>query len=195
MSNLNQESPIDQFGLVEWSTSSEAGYYKIELWFFLILFAILVSLLIILIWKNFKHRELSERWLLLRMSIALGVGAFIMLIFIFEIIVIKISINGNNTNFIWTILITIIMGMFMNLIGMMSSMKQANKIILLMFVVALSLMGFGFFGFLIIFNVPFLVYTKYESNSIRGIYFLTANLVFMFLVYIISFISESEVKN
>lgn len=184
----------EYLGLQEWSTTQEKGYYRLEPIFFLIGFFICCLLIILLIRYNFKHKELSERWLLTKFILVLLAGLIICLIFIYDIIEIYISVNSDNSNFIWSILNVLIIGIFMNIIGIGSSMKQVNRTFLLLAVVYLAIVGFGYFGFLIKFNLPFLIYKKYETNTIRGIYFLTLNIVFLLLVFFISFLSESDVS-
>lgn len=186
----------DEFlGLTEWSTTQDEGYFKIELWFYLI-FAILLGVLIIfLINKNFKHRDLSERWLLFRISAVLIIGFMILMIFVFEVIEIWISVNGSNSNFIWTLLNGLIAGILGVAIYPSKSRNAIFTIFFLVVIVYVALSGFGFIGYLIKLNLEFLTYKKYENNTIRGVYFITLNLPFIFLVYFLSFIPESEVRD
>lgn len=184
----------DMLEKLEWNNTFKEGYYRMELHTFLVIMIILCLILSLIIYFNFQHKELSERVLLIKLCIILVIGILVCLAFLFELIKVWISVDSTNSNFIWTILISILLGIYMSILGITNSMKNPNRIMLLIITIYLFLVGLGIFGFLIYIDMPFLLYKFYESNTIRGIYFLLSNLYILIIFYVVSFLTESEVS-
>lgn len=190
---INQE---EYLGLQEWTTNKESGYYLLEPLLFWLIIIVICIVIIALAYYYFKYTELSERWLLFRICIVLVIAIFILLVFALEYIKVYMSFGADNSNFIWTLLNATLIGIVIVVIGLGKSMSEIQKVLLLMIVVFLAIVGFGFIGVLIEFSedFSFLGYKKFETNSVRGQYFLFTNFLFLLLVIGISFTTESEVR-
>lgn len=191
---INQvDNPIIE--KLTWNNTLSHGYYRLELNIFLIILISAIVFIVLLVYYNLRHRELSERYLLIKFIVYALIIIAVDLLFLYEVIRIWISVDSVNSNIVWTILLTILNGIFLVIIGVGNSMRQLYKTLLVVMIAYLFFVGFGFFGFLFHFDLPFLLYKWYETNTIRGIYFFVSNLYVFMIIYIVSFISESEVRD
>lgn len=100
----------------------------------------------------------------------------------------------NQPSFIFTILNALILGVYLNCLNLVIPTKKVNSLIIFI-VIWIIFSCFGMFGLRITFNFPFLIYQSYTSNTAEGILFFIMNLTYFCLIYILSFLIESETKN
>ena len=148
-----------------------------------------------------KDKEsFSDTALFLRILVYSAVIILFLLIFVFRVIVLYIT-AGKETgseSWIFTICNALLLGIYINVIGFQSNISNnAIRYIIIFTLVFIALSGLGYLGILIEFRKPvsdILFYNEYQSNSAKGIYFFSFNVLFFILIYFISFITESERK-
>ena len=107
--------------------------------------------------------------------------------------------NENESNFIFTLLNALIFGVFLNIVGVNGKgifRKTTVKGGTILILTILALSGFGFFGFLFIFNFPLnalFFYDIFSTSTPHGIRFFISNILFFILILFFSFLTESEV--
>ena len=107
-------------------------------------------------------------------------------------------IESKNTNesYLFTILNSMMLLLFMVSCGFQITIKQGKwKLVVIIIIIYILYLGFTEIGIQIIFNKNFglLLYKTYESNTKSGVKFFIYNFfTFWIFVYIISFIFESE---
>lgn len=147
-----------------------------------------------------KSESFSDTWIFIRVCLFALVIILCLLIFAFSVIKIFVTI-GNETgteSWIFTIINALLLGMYLNICGILTSKKYNPTRVLFFFVlIFLAVSGFGYLGLLIEFGSPvdtILFYYKYQGNSAHGIFFFSYNIILFTLIYFISFITEGDIK-
>lgn len=168
-----------------------------------IIFIIIFFLFVILLFYFLKGNEsFSDTWIYLRILIVSIIFVLFLLIFSYEILVIYITIGieTGSESWIFVILISLLIGVYMNVVGIHLE-KDGNgsniKFVILFVLIYLSLSGLGYLGILIEIRKPisnYLMYRFFQTNSTHGIWFMFYNLSIFIVIFFISFIVEKEKK-
>lgn len=100
----------------------------------------------------------------------------------------------SNPNFIFTILNGLLLGVYLNCIGLSFSSNKRNAIMIFV-CVWLIFNLFGLFGIRLILNFPFLIVKVFESNTATGCLFFIGNILYFLLIWILSLMVLTETKN
>jgi len=99
----------------------------------------------------------------------------------------------NQPSIIFTILNGLVMGVYLNTIGLTSSSKKANMLVVFM-IIWIVFSCIGLFGFRITLNFEIFLYKSYTSNTAEGILFFVSNLPYLALIFMLSHLIEGERK-
>lgn len=85
--------------------------------------------------------------------------------------------------------------MYITAIGLTAGVGEWwKKFMLFTVLVVIFLSGFGYFGLKLTFNVSWLLYSIFETNTVNGIRFLTYNFVIFTGIYFVTFLTEGDIK-
>jgi len=88
----------------------------------------------------------------------------------------------------------VILYMYFNICGF-GKLKSDNsqQYILIAFLLYMSILGFGYFGLRVVIHTKWLYYNTFQTNSYKGIKFIAHNILYLILIYFISYLTEREV--
>lgn len=170
--------------------------YPIDERIFYIIWIISLILLIYSVYYQFRKIQLSERAFALKLTLYSGIMFLILYVFIMKWIeVFIISSSHYITGLMWTLMVSLILYMYINVCGFLKT-KSSNRYeyILVVFLVMFSVSGFGYFGLRIVINNAdnYLYYNIFQTNSSKGIKFVAYNVLYFLLIYFISYLIERE---
>ncbi|HEC92908.1 MAG TPA: hypothetical protein ENI51_07970 [Candidatus Atribacteria bacterium] len=161
------------------------------------IFFIICFILIIFYYYFRKETSFTDVWLYLKLIFYSLVIIAFLFVFALEIIQIFITqgVEEGSESWLFLLLNALLMGMYLNILGVQANTKSSVRFLLLFILIYLSVSGFGYLGILIIINEPisnYLLYNIYQSNSAHGIYFVWCNLAFFIVILFLSFTTESD---
>lgn len=137
-----------------------------------------------------------------KLSFYVSLGVFAIYLLYAEIIIIEIHSESYYKGLLFSMLNALIFGMYLNVCGFGFNKLMSRsffKYTAVVFLVLMTCQGFGLWGFRFTFNVnkplnfKLLAYNVYESNSEKGIRFLTYNIYIFGIIWFLSFMLESEI--
>lgn len=146
--------------------------------------------------------DLQSFYAWVRLLFYVSLGLFAIWLLYVEIIIIEINSEKYYKGLLFSMLNALIFGMYLNVCGfgfnkIMS--KSFFKYTAFVFILLMTVQGFGLWGFRFTFqvnkplNFNLLAYNVYESNSEKGILFLTFNIYIFGIIWFLSFLLESEI--
>ena len=162
---------------------------------FLVCWIVLWLVLFYSIYYQFRKTSITERAFTFRLSIYCLIFLGITYLFLEKIIEVFImTANRYVIGLMWTLMVSLILYMFFNICGF-GKFKSDNstQYILIIFLIYMSINGFGYFGLRIVIHSKWLNYETFQTNSYKGIKFIAHNLWYLILIYFISYLTEREV--
>jgi len=156
---------------------------------------ILWLLLIYSIYYQFRKATINERGVAIKLTAYSLICLYIIyLLLIYKLEVYIITSEKYVIGLMWTLIVSLIIYMYLNIIGVIK-MKGSNQteIAIIFFLLYMSIAGFGYFGIRVIIHTKYLFYEVFQTNSYHGVRFLAFNVWFLLLIYFISFFTEREV--
>ena len=168
---------------------------------FLIVIILLITFVILLYFLYFykKSNDFASTWLYLKILTVIIIMILICLLFYYEVIQIWIkqgSSKDKSENWLFTIFNALILGSFLNLIGISFGSKYKFSYYLVFFVlVYLAISGLGYLGILIRLNFDFLLYKDVQTNSSNLAKFIIFNIILFTLIVFIAVLAYQESKD
>lgn len=143
--------------------------------------------------------DIAKKWIVRGLIVTGVILALYLIYFLFDSGIINIGItkseNGEES-LIFTLLNSLIMGMYVTCLGWsVGASKWYIKLLLIGIVGLFLYLGFTNVGLKVCSNLPIFLVSCYESNSAQGIVFFLGNLLFFTALFGLTFITEGEKQN
>jgi len=175
---------------------------------FLFLYIILVILFLFLsyfsylFFKKHIYQDLQKFLYHIKITLYILFIIFCILTLISKRIIIEIRAEDKYSSIIWTIIIALLMGIYINIcFGTVGLSRQWQKYMSMLVLAYLCFSGFGYIGIRIIFNLPYAIRLLltgfwhediFQSNTPKGLYFFAGNLPFFLILWALSFSLQGE---
>ncbi|MBD3216221.1 MAG: hypothetical protein GF311_26645 [Candidatus Lokiarchaeota archaeon] len=166
----------------------------------LILWGVIIAAILVFLYLYYlrvvKKKSYDEIISQTKVYVVVFLIVIVVFLFVYRVIIIEFLEENEGGSFIWTLLNSLLLGMYVVAIGLtMGGRKGILKAIMLVSVVYITLSWGGYIGLRVTINIIIFVEKVFESNTIQGVFFLTWNWYIFIIIFVASNLTESEIKD